>query len=341
LSYCVETYNLTKRFPRIKGYSDLLLHPFRKKETTVLSNINLRIKKGELFGLLGPNGAGKTTLIKILCNLIIPTSGKAFVNGFEVTKEGKKLRKTIGYVVDDERSFYWRLTGRQNLMFFATLNNIPKREAEARISRLLKFEGLEPHADRMFKEYSTGMKKMLALARGLITNPEIVFMDEPTSGLDPGSAQKLKNHIRKRLVEIEKRTVVFATHNLREAEELCSRIAVMDKGEIRFSSTVEEIKTKFNSPRRYMVGLNAPQEEFLEKIRLMPMVKRIMPGASNSLSTQYELEIISDNGAVLRIIEEIIGMGGKISSFYEKQASLEEVFPSILEWEESEPKTWA
>jgi ABC-2 type transport system ATP-binding protein len=246
LSYSIETSNLTKRFPVIRGYLDMLLRPFRKKEVTALKDVNLQVKKGELFGLLGPNGAGKTTLIKILCTLILPTSGKAYVNGLEVTVDGKKIRKTIGYVVSDERSFYWRLTGRQNLRFFAQLNNLSNREGERRIKRLLNFMGLTADAERMVKDYSTGMRQKLAIARGLLTDPDIIFMDEPTKGLDPLISQSLRRLVREKLVEEEKRTVVFATHNLSEAEEMCDRIAIIDKGEVKKAGTVDEIKKGYH-----------------------------------------------------------------------------------------------
>lgn len=266
--YCIETDNLTKKYPVIKGYGGLLLHPFRKKEIVAVNKVNIQIKKGELFGLLGSNGAGKTTLIKILCTLVLPTSGRAFVNGMKVTKDGKRIRKIIGYVVGDERSFYWRLTGRQNLKFFAKLNNIAHREAGLRIEKLLSDTELTRDADKMVKDYSTGMRKKLAIARGLLTNPEIIFMDEPTNGLDPISAQKVRRLIREKFVGEEKKTVVFATHNLHEAEELCDRIAIIHGGEEQISGTVEEIKRKFNSDKKYIIELRRPEASILKKFTI-------------------------------------------------------------------------
>lgn len=231
MSYSIETYDLTKRYPATRGYKDLVFRPFAKKEVTALSNINIQIKKGELVGLLGPNGAGKTTLIKILCTLVLPSSGKAFIHGYEVEKDERKIKKIIGLCIHDERSFYWRLTGRQNLRFFAKLNNISGKEAEEGVKHLLEFVGLAHEADRVFKDYSTGMRQKLAIARGLLTNPEIIFMDEPTNGLDPVTAHKLIHFIREKLVEEGLKTVVFASHNLHEVEILCDRIIEVDKGQ--------------------------------------------------------------------------------------------------------------
>jgi ABC-2 type transport system ATP-binding protein len=291
LSYSIETHNLTKRFPVAKGYGDLLLHPFKKNEITALSNINIQVKGGELFGLLGSNGAGKTTLIKILCTLVLPTSGKAFVDGLDVTKNGRKVKSIIGYVVSDERSFYWRLTGRQNLRFFAKLNNISKHESEWRIKRLLEFMELTRDADRVFKDYSTGMRQKLAIARGLLTDPEIIFMDEPTRSLDPLTAQNLRRLIKERLVEGEKKTVVFATHNLQEAEELCDQIAIIHKGEVKIAGEVKEIKREFNSDKRYVIRLKAPENGLIKKIHNMPFIKEVTPISNGSLPNGIQIEI--------------------------------------------------
>ncbi len=333
MSYSIETHNITKKYPEARGFGDLLLHPFRRKQTTALSNVNIQIKKGELFGLLGSNGAGKTTLIKILCTLVLPTSGRAFVNGFDVTKDERKIRKTIGYVVSDERSFYWRLTGRQNLRFFAKLNNISKREAEQRIESLLSLTELSRHAERMFKDYSTGMRQKLAIARGLLINPEVLFMDEPTNGLDPITAQKLRKFIRKKLVEEEKRTIVFATHNLHEAEELCDRIAFIHRGEVKVSGLVEDIIKKFNTDKRYVIKMKRPESGLLKKIHRMAQVKHVTKNPDGSLSDtiQIEVENIDGNEGIFRVIKEIVDMGGKIYAIYEKEISLGETFSRIID----------
>jgi len=324
LPYVVETYNLTKRFPITRGYWDLLSHPFRKKETTALRNANIKVKKGELFGLLGPNGAGKTTLIKILSTLVLPTSGKAFVNGLEVTKDDKKIRKKIGYVVSDERSFYWRLTGRQNLQFFARLNNLSNREENLRIKKLLHFFGLINDADRMFKDYSKGMKQKLAIVRGLLTDPELILMDEPNSSLDPLTAQSLRKLIREKLIEEEKRTVVLATHNLKEAEELCDRIAIIKKGEVKEVGSLEEIKKKFNSDKRYLIEIENTEEDLIERIHTIASIKKVIPISNDSFNKKFqiEVEITSNNESIPKIIKKIMGIGGNISSIYKKDTSL-------------------
>ena len=338
MSEYIEAVNLTKKFPITKSYRDIILNPFRKNVVTALRQVNISIKKGELFALLGSNGAGKTTLIKVFCTLVLPTSGKAFVNGLDVTTSGKDIRKKIGYVLSDERSFYWRLTGRQNLKFFAILNNIPKCEIERCTQKVLHCVGLSQHTNQRFKDYSTGMRKKLAIARGLIVNPEILFMDEPTSGLDPLIAENIRNLIKKKLVEEEKKTVILTTHNLKEAEELCDRLAVIDKGEIKAVGTVEELKRQVGSYKRYVVRLKSLHHGILKKIERMNNVKQVVAASNGSPSTvpQIEIEISNDNGTGPHLIREIMSAGGDICSFYEKQLSLEELYPKILDFKKEQ-----
>lgn len=333
MPYCIETCNLTKRYPVIKGYGDILLHPFRKKDITALNNVNIQIKKNELFGLLGPNGAGKTTLIKILCTLVLPTSGRALVNGLDVEKDGKKIRKIIGYVIGDERSFYWRLTGRQNLRFFAKLNNISHKEADRKIKNLFEFMELTYDADRMFKDYSTGMRQKLAIARGLLTNPEIIFMDEPTSGLDPITAQKLIRFIREKLIEEEGKTVIFATHNLHEAEILCDQIAIINGGKVKIAGTVKEIKKMFHSEKRYIIKLKSAKNGLVSKIQNIAIANKVttIPDDITSDRIQIEFETLSNNGNIFQTVKELVDMGGEINSFYEKEISLGELFSKVMD----------
>jgi len=327
----IETYNLTKRFPVIKRYRDLLVHPFRRKEITALHNVNLKVEQGELFALIGPNGAGKTTLIKTLCTLILPTSGEAFINGLEVARHGNKIRKLIGYVVDDERSFYWRLSGKQNLYFFAKLNNMNSKEAEEKIKRLLHFMELTADADRLFKDYSTGMRQKLAIARGLLTDPEIIFMDEPTNGLDPLTAQNLKTLVKNTLVKADGKTVILATHNLQDVEDLCDRIAFINKGEIQFSGTMENIRMKFKQDKVYVMKLKGHNEELLTRIQNMSLIKGFNLSNSRADCIEIEVEVTDGSNNVTRVVKEIIDQGGEFLSLYEKDSSLKDLFSRIID----------
>ena len=327
----IRTVNLTKKYPVIKRYRDLFMHPFVKKQLTALHDVTLQIDKGELFALLGPNGAGKTTLIKILCTLILPTSGEAMVNGLEVTQKGKEIRRAIGYVIGDERSFYWRLTGRQNLLFFAKLNNMSRARAEQRCGMLLDVVGLSRDADRVFKDYSTGMRQKLAIARGLLTDPEIIFMDEPTNGLDPVTAQNLKAFIKDHLVSREKKTVVFATHNLQDVEELCDRIAIMHEGCIRFSGPVKDIRKQISTGTVCVMTLKTPDDGLPDRIRDIPLVSAVRVISANGGSTLMEVDLSTDSAGLSSFIREVIGRGGSILSFYEKTPTIQDLFLKMVD----------
>lgn len=268
MGYAIETYDLTKKFALQKGFTEFLMHPFGKNEITAVKKVNIKIRKGELFGVLGPNGAGKTTLIKLLCTLVLPTEGTAYVNGYNIAEDSGKVRESIGFITADERSFYWRLTGQQNLKFFASLHNFYSFDAQKRVNELLDIVGLKNRADDRFLSYSAGMKQRMAIARGLLNDPKVVFMDEPTKGLDPGAAQNLRGFIKERIVKEQGKTVFLSTHHLGEAEQLCDRIAIIDEGEIRVIGSPEELKSELTKPNSTLddVFLHYTGKEFKEEV---------------------------------------------------------------------------
>jgi len=159
-----------------------------------------------------------------------------------VVKEGQKARSSIGFVTTDERSFYWRLSGRENLQFFATLHNLPQAQVKDRIDELLDVVHLKNRADEPFLNYSAGMKQRMAIARGLLNDPKVLFMDEPTRSLDPGAAKSLRDFIREHIVEERGKTVFISTHQLDEAEQLCDKVAILDEGRIKVQGSPAELK---------------------------------------------------------------------------------------------------
>ena len=232
---------LVKRYPVVRGYRDLALHPFRRKFVTALDGVDLTVGEGRCHCLLGPNGAGKTTLIKVLATLVLPDGGRARVCGFDVDREPARVKAAIGLAVGDERSFYWRLTGRQNLLFFAALNDMPPSSARARVEGILDLVGLAGVADMRFNTYSTGMRQMLAFARALLTDARVLLVDEPTRSLDPGSARRIRRFIREDLVGLQGRTVLWATHNLAEAGEVSDDLSIIDRGRVRAAGRTVEL----------------------------------------------------------------------------------------------------
>src|SRR5216117_4604942 len=201
----------------------------RSLEIEAVRGVNFEIAEGELFGLLGPNGAGKTTTIKMLITLLIPTAGSARVLGLDVVKDPREVRKRIGYVFGGERGVYERLSGYDNLRYFAELYGVPPKVQKARIEELLELVGLKGREHERTEGYSRGMKQRLHVARGLLHDPEVLFLDEPTIGLDPVGARELRATIA-RLQEGGK-TILLTTHYMFEADALCDRIAVISQGE--------------------------------------------------------------------------------------------------------------
>ena len=327
MEYVIEAFDLTKTFVQTSGFKDML-HPFRKKEITALDNVNIKVKRGELFGILGPNGAGKTTLIKILCTLIIPTSGTAYVNGFNVVEEEASAKAALGLVTGDERSFYWRLTGRQNLEFFAALNNIP--DSHHKIDELLTRMELNDKADSKFYSYSAGMKQRMAIARGLLNDPEILFMDEPTRSLDPGAAQHLREFVKERLVKSLGKTVFLSTHNLYEAEQLCDKIAIIDKSKILICDTVENIKGKLKNNERYIFEVKNLSENVINSIKHLEGIIDLSV-QSHSDITSLEIGFLNREKYLPQIIEMIVNSGGKICACISREIELNSVFAQLID----------
>ncbi|HRW82521.1 MAG TPA: ABC transporter ATP-binding protein [Methanothrix sp.] len=262
----IETTRLTKTFTVPRGLVDLVRRRPAIGGITPVDGVDLVVEKGEVFGILGPNGAGKTTLIKILCTLILPTAGSARINGFDIEKESGRVRESIGLVTTDERSFYWRLTGRQNLEFFASLHNFYSDDARNMVDDLLGVVDLKYAADERFLNYSAGMKQRMAIARGLLNDPAVLFMDEPTRSLDPGAAQGLREFIKGEIVGERGKTIFISTHNLEEAEELCDRVAIFDDGRIKVIGSPADLKASLgDSSKLSDVFLHYTGKKFEER----------------------------------------------------------------------------
>jgi ABC-2 type transport system ATP-binding protein len=225
--------NLIKRYPIFRGFREIILKPFGRRTVTALDGLDLEVGRGRVFCLLGPNGAGKTTLVKVLATLVLPDGGRAMVEGHDVAYEPGPAKRAVGYAVSDERSFYWRLTGRQNLEFFGALYGLRGRARERRIDELLRIVGLDEAADLRFNGYSTGMRQMLGFARALLADAAILLVDEPTRSLDPQAADRIRSFLREELAGRQGKTILWATHDLGEAADCADDIAVISRGRIR------------------------------------------------------------------------------------------------------------
>jgi len=228
----IEVAQLIKDYPRPgKGLLSFFLPSWNQDVIRALDGVTFNVRRGSVFGLLGTNGAGKTTLIKIAYNLLLPTSGTVLVLGENPMHQGVKIRRRMGMVNSEERSFYWRLSGRRNLEFYSSLHGMNRSLADKRIDELGELLDMD-YLDVPFSDYSTGMRQKAAIARALLHDPEVLLMDEPTRSLSPEAAYPLQDFIRQELVAQRGKTVLLATQDMSEVERLCEDIAIIDVGHL-------------------------------------------------------------------------------------------------------------
>ena len=361
-NYTIETNKLVKRYPtsakrrRGRGFHFHGHHGHIHSLGGILSiikgtkgpfiealrGVDLKVKKGEIFGILGPNGAGKTTLIKILCTLVLHDEGKAYVSGFDVQKEPEKVLRNLQAVLPGSRGFSWRLTGRQNLEFYALLYGIEKNEAEERINYLLEFTGLEEREDDVYQRYSTGMQRKLLLCRALLRDTPILLFDEPTVGLDPASASEFRSLLREKLVQGEGKTILASTHNLYEAQDMCDRIAILDRGKITACDTPDNIRYKMFDERNINIVFHdawfgEDQEKMLDELEAVSGVYGVTPEIDPGGSFLGISIRVDKNMNLSAILEIIMKRGLEIRTIDTQEPTLEDAFKVITGQYPEEP----
>jgi ABC-2 type transport system ATP-binding protein len=243
---------VTMRFPVPKRYREWLLAPLRpRRRITALSNASLEIQEGDRIAVMGPNGAGKTTLLKLIGGLLFPSEGEIVVHGLSTRRDNAAARRSIGYVLNEERSFFWRLTGKQNLEFFGALDNLSGSRLRDRIDELIQLAGLENFAGQLVSGYSSGMKQRLALARGLIADPRLLILDEPTRALDPLACDEMVQLILANVLRAPRKTLLIATHRPEEATILCNKVMVVDGGRVRAFDNIGDVTGDYSSFLEY------------------------------------------------------------------------------------------
>ena len=225
--------NLAKYFPPAKSGWRALLQPFVQQTIPALAGISFSIERGESVALVGANGAGKSTLLRLFATLLYPTAGHAEICGADVSTKADVVRSKIGYDAGVEEGFYGRLTGRQNLRLFATLNDLSRQEFADRIRRLSGLLELSPFLDQQTRTCSTGMLQRLGLARALLHSPEVLLLDEPTRSLDSASAAAFRRYLKQEIIGHDGATLLFASHAISEVEELADRIILLHQGSLR------------------------------------------------------------------------------------------------------------
>ena len=295
------------------------------KEVVAIDDVSFDIKEGELFGLLGPNGAGKTTCVKVLATLLIPDAGVVKVNGFDIVKDANKIRKHIGFIFGGERGLYWRLSGIDNLRYFASLYHVIPEVSKKRIPYLLELVGLKGRGNERVEGYSRGMKQRLHVARTLLHDPEILFLDEPTIGLDPVGAREFREVIRN--LQTEKKTILLTTHYMFEADSLCERVAVIDKGKIVALDTPSSLKEHVSDLSVVEVETFGIAETTIDSLRALPFVDAL------SIEDQEQRQILHIQTplgaeAVPKIMSTLEGM--RVGRVTVREPTLEDAYVRLV-----------
>ena len=295
-------------------------------DVEAVRGVSFAIEPGELFGLLGPNGAGKTTTIKMLITLLIPTKGSASVLGFDVVKDAREVRKRIGYVFGGERGVYERLNGYDNLRYFAELYGVPPAEIRPRIEYLLELVGLKGRELERTEGYSRGMKQRLHIARGLLHDPPVVFLDEPTIGLDPVGARELRATIGS--LAAAGKTILLTTHYMFEADALCDRIAVINKGKIVAEGTPADLKRGVAAGAVVEVEVFGLPEGTPDRVRGLGGVKSV------SVEERDQAQVLIVQTQVdVELTQSILGTlnGANIGRISRREPTLEDAYVSLVD----------
>ncbi len=335
-TYAIEADQLVKKFPSRQQPDKTgapkkkfaLPNPFKRTPPTLFTavdGVSLQIHPGEIFGLLGPNGAGKSTTIRMLCTLLEPTSGTARVNGYDTVRQPNLVRQNLGTVLAGERSIYWKLTGRENLEYFAALYHIPPVVARKRIDELLERMEITARANELVERYSTGMRQRIAISRALLARPPILLLDEPTLGLDPQAARNLRELILG--LKNEGHTILLTTHYMEEADQLSDRIGIIDQGKIIALDTPAVLKNRINQQDVLRLEVAGWKPEIGEKLQAMPEVGSLVTRYMGSDSL-WELTLHTPNSRALlpKLIEQVNFNGTHVANLNVVKPSLEDVF---------------
>ena len=295
-------------------------------ENHAVDKMTFTVEQGEVFGLLGPNGAGKTTTVRLLNGVLPPSAGSARVFGLDPVTQGEQIRRKTG-VLTETPALYERLSAKENLEFFGTLAEVPEQALESRVLNLLSFFGLKSRSKDKVETYSKGMKQRLALARALVNEPPLLFLDEPTSGLDPEAAQHV-NELIANLSGGNGQTIILATHNLTEAQRLCDRVAVINKGRILALGSLKELARKLWPVTWADITFwQAPPESVVESLKAHRGVMQVA-GEKETLQIQVESDqVIPD------VVRFLVAQGTSIMRVNPRDYTLEDIYFTLQEGE--------
>jgi len=318
--YSIETKRLKRIFKL-----DRLTRRELGKHLLALDDIDLQIRSGEMFGLLGPNGAGKTTLIRILCTLLSPTSGEAYIEGIDAIRDLQRVRPLINMVSGGETCGYGILNATENLRLFTELYGIPWKVAKPRVEYMLKVVGLDKFKGSKVNKLSTGMRQRVNFARGFVTNPKVLFLDEPTVGMDVHAAREIRNFIKQWLQDNPQNTILLTTHYMAEADELCDRVAIIDKGCVQACdspASLKKIVQKETALELTVRGLEKPPESWHKFKGVVKLAVTPEP-ADKIIKLRVLLKSPDISGT---FINEITSDGRRLLDLRTQEPSLEDVF---------------
>jgi ABC-2 type transport system ATP-binding protein len=325
----VSLQRVSKRFMRRRGWRETLAQPGKRAFVTALNDASLEIETGEFFGLLGPNGAGKTTLFKVLATLVLPDSGQVRVSGFDVERDGRAIREILAPVIADERSLFWRLSAKENLELYATLQGLRGDTARARVGELLHVVGLESTGPQLVGAFSSGMKQRLLIARALVARPRVLLLDEPTRSLDPMSARTFREFLRDEISGRQGCTVLLATHNAEEALELCGRVGILDRGRLLAVGTARELSREIGEDR-YRLWVRGAFQPHFEKLRSSGLVSDVRRQASEDGWTRIDLSIAGGHAGTARLITRLGDGGVAVARLEQHAPSLADLITEIV-----------
>jgi ABC-2 type transport system ATP-binding protein len=318
----VEVSQLSKTFETREGGL------FRKvrKSVVAVAGVDFSVPKGEIFGLLGPNGAGKTTTIKMLCTLITPSAGDAHINGFSIAKDQQRVRENLGVMLTGERTLYWKLTGQENLEYFAALYHLDSAYAKKRIQELLKLVGLDERQDTLVENYSTGMRIRLSFAKALLNDAPVLLFDEPTASLDPQTSHLIRDIIRD--LKREGHAIILTTHNMEEADLLSDRVAIIDHGKIVALGSPSELKQKVKSSDVIEIEARNLAEQTVNALQSFSEVSKVALTPSPNPGEMEMLRVHVEKGKEVlpRILEFLVRKQVTITKVSFIEPTLEDVF---------------
>jgi ABC-2 type transport system ATP-binding protein len=301
------------------------------KQLIALEGVNLTIPRGELFGLLGPNGAGKTTLIKILTTLLLPTSGRALVEGLDVAVAPQEIRRRISMVSGGETSGYGLLTVEENLWLFARFYGLESKVARQRIDAMIQIMGLEEKRRTKISDLSTGLRQKMNFIRGFVSDPDVVFLDEPTLGLDVAAARQVRDFVLGWMRDHPDRTLLLTTHYMAEADEMCDRLAIIDQGKLLALDTPSNLKRRLRRETVYTLKV-APLGQ--RPVNQTDMVESV-PGVNQAIVTELdgltELSLILEtDDALSGVLEHLHRRGSSLLALEKRVPTLEDVFIDLV-----------